>query len=236
MPYQQIPNIAQQSEHSRANELGSEAKTTRVEDRAYSLIGIFDVNMPLLYGEGSKAFMRLQHEIVRQSTDKSILAWSDNPGSGISYQPVFAPSPNSFAREAMFDWFDSCSYDDGSESSLTNRGLHLRARYVRVPREEVFMTIRAKGSPWISRQIANVDICFLLLSHSNSQSFDNSLVIAVAERLDYGQQQQFTRICIDGFEGEFKKLFALDERELQPSRPFFIDARACTWLEIASSV
>lgn len=36
--------------------------TTRVEDRAYSLLGIFDVNMPFLYGEGEKAFIRLQED------------------------------------------------------------------------------------------------------------------------------------------------------------------------------
>ena len=30
----------------------SKRKTTRVEDIAYSLMGIFEVNMPLLYGEG----------------------------------------------------------------------------------------------------------------------------------------------------------------------------------------
>jgi len=34
-------------------------KTTRTEDIAYSLLGIFDVNMPLLYGEGEKSFIRL---------------------------------------------------------------------------------------------------------------------------------------------------------------------------------
>jgi hypothetical protein len=28
-------------------------ETTRIEDLAYCLLGIFDVNMPLLYGEGS---------------------------------------------------------------------------------------------------------------------------------------------------------------------------------------
>ena len=32
-------------------------------------------NMPLLYGEGSRAFVRLQEEIMRSSTDLSILAW-----------------------------------------------------------------------------------------------------------------------------------------------------------------
>lgn len=34
-------------------------RTTRVEDEAYDLLGIFFVNMPLLYGEGDKAFIRL---------------------------------------------------------------------------------------------------------------------------------------------------------------------------------
>jgi hypothetical protein len=50
-------------------------QTTRVEDRAYSLLGIFNVNMPLLYGEGEKAFLRLQEEIIRTHDDDSILAW-----------------------------------------------------------------------------------------------------------------------------------------------------------------
>ena len=31
--------------------------TTRDEDIAYCLLGIFDVNMPLIYGEGEKAFI-----------------------------------------------------------------------------------------------------------------------------------------------------------------------------------
>lgn len=39
-------------------------ETTRKEDKAYSLFGIFDVQMPLLYGEGrKKAFKRLREEI-----------------------------------------------------------------------------------------------------------------------------------------------------------------------------
>ncbi|KAI1260946.1 heterokaryon incompatibility protein-domain-containing protein [Xylariaceae sp. FL1019] len=49
--------------------------TTRVEDQAYSLMGIFDVNMPLIYGEGKKAFLRLQQEILRVSDDQSLFAW-----------------------------------------------------------------------------------------------------------------------------------------------------------------
>lgn len=34
-------------------------ESTRIEDQSYCLLGIFDVNMPLLYGEGKKAFKRL---------------------------------------------------------------------------------------------------------------------------------------------------------------------------------
>ncbi|KAI6099174.1 hypothetical protein F5141DRAFT_1066743 [Pisolithus sp. B1] len=49
--------------------------TTRVEDRAYSLMGLVDVNMPMLYGEGKKAFLRLQQEIIRKSSDQTIFAW-----------------------------------------------------------------------------------------------------------------------------------------------------------------
>jgi hypothetical protein len=50
-------------------------ETTKAEDKAYCLLGIFDVNMPLLYGEGQRAFMRLQKEIIKGSNDLSIFAW-----------------------------------------------------------------------------------------------------------------------------------------------------------------
>ncbi|KIK16650.1 hypothetical protein PISMIDRAFT_112945, partial [Pisolithus microcarpus 441] len=50
-------------------------KTTRLEDRAYSLMGLFGVNMPMLYGEGRKAFRRLQLEIIRELSDHSMFAW-----------------------------------------------------------------------------------------------------------------------------------------------------------------
>ncbi|KAF2029945.1 HET-domain-containing protein, partial [Setomelanomma holmii] len=51
--------------------------TTRPEDIAYCLLGLFGVNMPLLYGEGTiKAFTRLQEEIMKDSDDQSLFAWS----------------------------------------------------------------------------------------------------------------------------------------------------------------
>ncbi|KAL2880281.1 hypothetical protein SGCOL_004330 [Colletotrichum sp. CLE4] len=51
-------------------------ETTRVEDTAYCLLGIFDINMPLLYGEGDRAFRRLQEEILRTIEDYSLMAWT----------------------------------------------------------------------------------------------------------------------------------------------------------------
>ncbi|KAF2993357.1 hypothetical protein E8E13_001411 [Curvularia kusanoi] len=50
-------------------------QTTREEDRAYCLLGLFQINMPLLYGEGARAFHRLQEEIMKTSTDMSIFMW-----------------------------------------------------------------------------------------------------------------------------------------------------------------
>ncbi|KIN94212.1 hypothetical protein M404DRAFT_168869, partial [Pisolithus tinctorius Marx 270] len=71
----------------------AERETTRVEDRAYSLMGLFGVNMPMLYGEGKKAFRRLQLEIIRTSNDHSIFAWNPrSPRRG----SVLADDPSDF--------------------------------------------------------------------------------------------------------------------------------------------
>ncbi|KAI0531709.1 heterokaryon incompatibility protein-domain-containing protein [Xylaria digitata] len=83
--------------------------TTRVEDEAYSLMGIFDVNMPLIYGEGKKAFLRLQQEILRVSDDQSLFAWGtpqvfpDMHNFLMSRLPnthgLFADSPTNFLTD-----------------------------------------------------------------------------------------------------------------------------------------
>ncbi|KIM68396.1 hypothetical protein SCLCIDRAFT_20314 [Scleroderma citrinum Foug A] len=79
--------------------------TTRVEDRAYSLMGLLDVNMPMLYGEGKKAFHRLQLEIIRASNDQSIFAWHP---SGERRQPgsILADDPRDFANCGTMELMD----------------------------------------------------------------------------------------------------------------------------------
>ncbi|KAK0627626.1 heterokaryon incompatibility protein-domain-containing protein [Immersiella caudata] len=62
----------------------SARKTGRPEDTAYCMLGLFNVNMPLLYGEGAeKAFIRLQEEIIKHSFDQTILAWQGLTGDSL---------------------------------------------------------------------------------------------------------------------------------------------------------
>ncbi|KAI0197989.1 heterokaryon incompatibility protein-domain-containing protein [Astrocystis sublimbata] len=72
--------------------------TTRIEDMSYCLLGLLDVHMPLIYGEGDRAFRRLQEQIMNTTDDDSIFAWSpyseDHSGS---IAGVLADSPRCFA-------------------------------------------------------------------------------------------------------------------------------------------
>ncbi|KAI7208029.1 hypothetical protein KC343_g3766 [Hortaea werneckii] len=78
-------------------------ETLRKEDEAYSLLGLFCVHMPLLYGEGPMAFIRLQIEIIKAVPDHSILAWElprhpdDRSNAGTWDGGLLAPSPSCFA-------------------------------------------------------------------------------------------------------------------------------------------
>lgn len=106
-------------------------ETTRTEDLAYCLLGIFDINMPMLYGEGERAFTRLQEEIVKSTYDLSILAWTPQ-----------ASSFSGFLAQSAKD-FESCSelvsmgdplVDEG-EMTITSRGIRLRTlEYILVDR------------------------------------------------------------------------------------------------------
>lgn len=96
-------------------------QTTRPEDIAYCLLGLFNVNMPLLYGEGDKAFIRLQEEILKESEDQSIFAWDASTMSCLEQHiGVLAPSPK---------YFSACGRVAASRSlgigevSISNKGI-----------------------------------------------------------------------------------------------------------------
>ncbi|KAH7007400.1 hypothetical protein EDB80DRAFT_457402 [Ilyonectria destructans] len=80
-------------------------KTSRKEDIAYCLLGIFDVTMPMIYGEGDRALSRLQQEIIKHNRDDSILAWGLNTAEDTPSKPahmisagILAPDPSDFAN------------------------------------------------------------------------------------------------------------------------------------------
>jgi hypothetical protein len=101
----------------------SRRKTTRVEDMAYCMLGIFDLNIPLLYGEGPKAFLRLQEEIIRVSNDHSIFCWSwIPPHVPKGWRSVIAPSPAVFEHSMDYkgdSWIGTPAY------TITNAGLSI---------------------------------------------------------------------------------------------------------------
>ncbi|KAH7348076.1 hypothetical protein BKA66DRAFT_477434, partial [Pyrenochaeta sp. MPI-SDFR-AT-0127] len=101
--------------------------TTREEDRAYSLLGIFQVNMPMVYGEGNKAFIRLQEEIMKDCADMSIFAWTQGrtPGLDCEYSGLLATSPADFRDSASLEVAQDTIFDI-RDFSMTNRGLRFQ--------------------------------------------------------------------------------------------------------------
>lgn len=98
----------------------SNRNTTKREDMAYCLLGLFQVNMPVLYGEGGpKAFIRLQQEISKQSDDESLFAWNDNT---MTFTGMFAQSPKAFADSGDVERFSFIS-PSRKPWFVTNKGL-----------------------------------------------------------------------------------------------------------------
>jgi hypothetical protein len=95
--------------------------TSRMEDLAYCLMGLFSVHMPMIYGEGKRAFIRLQEEIMKTSDDHTIFAW--NPGwSSYRNRGLLAPSPEFFADSGTFV---RSMHPSSTPFTSTNRGINL---------------------------------------------------------------------------------------------------------------
>ncbi|KAK5998235.1 Vegetative incompatibility protein HET-E-1 [Cladobotryum mycophilum] len=99
----------------------SQRHTTRPEDQAYCMMGIFDINMPLLYGEGRKAFMRLQAEIMKQSVDETLFCWSWDEATPSDWVNLLAPSPSNFSHSGKYEESPGLH----SSYSLTNLGINI---------------------------------------------------------------------------------------------------------------
>ncbi|KAK1826557.1 heterokaryon incompatibility protein-domain-containing protein [Podospora conica] len=95
------------SEYSAAEKMSwaSQRVTTREEDAAYCLLGIFDVHMPLLYGESTSAFLRLQEEIFRRTEDLSLLVWTDARQQPFERRSILARHPSAFGAPVLTEAF-----------------------------------------------------------------------------------------------------------------------------------
>jgi len=104
-------------------------KTIRIEDEAYCLLGIFGINMPLLYGEGRNAFLRLQEELIRRSDDQSIFAWgcNEDPELEPKGQGVLAGSPAAFLGCSWIEYRGRNNYRE--PFSLINTGISIKAPF-----------------------------------------------------------------------------------------------------------
>lgn len=119
----QDSSILRRTSISQRMSWAAKRKTTRSEDTAYALMGLFGVSMPILYGEGQrKAFQRLQLEIIKSNPDHTIFAWrsdKDKQSSGL-----LADSPLEFAESGAFQAYNPWQ-TTVRPHSMTNLGMSI---------------------------------------------------------------------------------------------------------------
>jgi hypothetical protein len=157
--------------------------TTRKEDLAYCLLGIFDVNMPLLYGEGRKAFSRLQVAIMEATDDLSVMAW--DYGLNASYlqryrMDCLAQEPSDFRDCHFLDYcFAIPLVAAASHYSMTNLGVHITLPVIDIPHTGGTALLaaltctdrRAKNMTGSSRYHIAIVLCHSDGGHTNAPKF-----------------------------------------------------------------
>jgi hypothetical protein len=142
-----LPSVSAASKFSWA----ARRVTTRVEDMAYCLLGLLDVNMPLLYGEGEKAFVRLQEVVLHSSEDISILAWGyslpDQVVRNETETSVLARSPAAF-RHHPRPSYRHVRRTPRTHTTMTGHGLHIELPMLLIDkRNKVWLGIIEEYAP-----------------------------------------------------------------------------------------
>ncbi len=161
--------------------------TTRTEDRAYSLMGLFNVHMPMLYGEGKHAFRRLQEEIMRTTADDSIFAWRADDGSLSKYCGLLAQSPFDFAQSS------DIMIGRGTFSPL-NLGIQMECRTQHLQ--------KAQTLPWLD--------LYTRITADETQNWDHEIYACLLEARSSGiakhwlylrklEKNKFARIMANAF-------------------------------------
>ncbi|KAI9685528.1 MAG: hypothetical protein M1822_004386 [Bathelium mastoideum] len=154
----------------------AQRNVTRPEDIAYCLMGIFSVNMPMLYGEGgTKAFLRLQEEIMKRSDDHSLFAWTDNGLPSAAYHGLLAEHPDRFKdSHSIFPCEDP---EEHASYSMSNRGIRMELQLIPLTDEEPGLYAAALDCP--------------VQPHYESQAF-----LALYLKKLPGRYNQYTRVRV----------------------------------------
>jgi len=152
----------------------SKRQTTRVEDMAYCLMGLFGVHMPMLYGEGERAFGRLQEEIMKTSDDHTLFAWTEQ-GDEHRWitRGVLADSPAEFINSD--DIIQSKPILESTPYSMTNKGLRIELPLFKI----------------------NDRVHFAILNFKRLSSEGDDLLRILLERLLSDKGEYFARIVAD---------------------------------------
>ncbi|KAI0975637.1 heterokaryon incompatibility protein-domain-containing protein [Xylaria arbuscula] len=208
----------------------SRRRTTRIEDEAYCLLGLFGVTMPLLYGEGRRAFRRLQEEIIKVLDDESIFAWQGGTDHGLL---ASCPAQFTFSRTIQRS-IDRPFGDTPSDLpfAITNRGVRIS-----LPILEDFHTVPLYSLIWGSAMKYQIpdhthwqfepQKRVLAILHCQ-QSTDTSSRIAVV--LNYDKtRDSYTRDVNMGL----VRVFINDTRERATLKQILVTAGADPWDDVA---
>ena len=103
-------------------------QTTKIEDMAYCMFGLFGINTFIRYGEREGAFLRLGQELIKQKPyDESIFAWK-SPKIDTNIDPetkssgLLAPWPTCYLGSGNLT-IESSKYRPRTGYSVTNGGI-----------------------------------------------------------------------------------------------------------------
>ncbi|KAG2152813.1 hypothetical protein DEU56DRAFT_977202 [Suillus clintonianus] len=112
----------------------SRRRTTRIEDIAYCLIGIFDISLMIAYGEGNRAFFRLLEEILKRYDKWDVFLWS---GRCSRYNAALPNAPHCYAAGCTETLPSAVDEIGDRRFALTNHGLEIRVLLLAVQVEDI---------------------------------------------------------------------------------------------------
>ncbi|KAI7921485.1 hypothetical protein M9X92_005376 [Pyricularia oryzae] len=213
-------------------------RTGRDEDIAYCLMGLFDLNIPLIYGEGQKAFIRLQEQILHETRDLSLLAWTaqdqpppyedyeDGDDTSQQFRGIFASSPVEFSEcgniiSPIYPFWVPRS----EEFTITTKALHSKwpLSYGDLLLEKSEISSLTEASPWMERTPKNFVLRLNCLESSLGDKVSSGLTIVILLR------QTSKGHVRTGFRKTYY-IYNMAMREKQPDVYFTAPTHVSPWL------